>query len=141
MRIITVLPPVTALFPGAWLLVALLTVIPATRLHACADDALEAIVSLIASAPGDEAIVERASLWAHDQGRMLELIDAIGANGLQNRSLPTLTAAVTIAIEEGWVQRAVELLEASLEVTDVPATRHRLARLWLAGGWPDVNKN
>jgi hypothetical protein len=137
MRIINALPPVSVLFPGAWLLIALVTVIPVTRLHARADDALEAIVSLVASAPGDEAIVERASLWAHDQGRMLELIDAIGANGLQNRSLPTLSAAVTIAIEEGWVQRAVEILEASLEVDDVPAIRHRLARLWLAGGWPE----
>ncbi|MGE4613234.1 MAG: hypothetical protein AAEJ46_02710, partial [Planctomycetota bacterium] len=72
-----------------------------------------------------------------DQGRIPELIDGIGQRGHQQRSLSILNAAVAIATEDGWVQRAVQLLEASLELDESPVSRHRLARMWLAGGWPE----
>ena len=111
---------ITLLAPGSlklhclWLLLIILGAAPSSALIASDDGALDAIVSLVASAPADEAIVERATLWAHDQGRLLELIDGIAAHGLSRRSQPTLSAAVAIATEEGWVKRAVEILEASL---------------------------
>jgi hypothetical protein len=137
MRIITLLSPDSLLHSACWLLIAALGVLPTAGLHASDDSALDAIVSLVASAPEDEAILARATLWARDQGRIPELIDGIGLHGQQYRSLSTLNAAVAIATEDGWVQRAVQLLEASLELDESPVSRHRLARMWLAGGWPE----
>ncbi|HIA26570.1 MAG TPA: hypothetical protein EYN79_00375, partial [Planctomycetes bacterium] len=137
MRIITLLSPGSLMHSACWLLIAALGVLPTARLHASDDSALDAIVSLVASAPEDEAILARATLWARNQGRIPELIDGIGQHGHQHRSLSTLNAAVAMATEDGWVQRAVQLLEASLELDESPVSRHRLAKLWLAGGWPE----
>lgn len=140
MRMITLLAPGSLKLHCLWLLLITLGAAPSAALIASDDGALDAIVSLVASAPTDEAIVERATLWAHDQGRLLELIDGIAAHGLSRRSQPTLSAAVAIATEEGWVKRAVEILEASLSIDDQIATRHQLAHLWLAGGWPEQSR-
>ena len=137
MRIHTPLSPGSVMHSTCWLLIAILGVLATARLHATDDSALDAIVSLVASAPEDEAILARATRWARDQGRIPDLIDAIGEHGRQHRSLSTLNAAVAMATEDGWVQRAVQLLEASLELDESSVSRHRLARMWLAGGWPE----
>ena len=137
MRIITLLAPGFLRPHCLWLLLTTLGVTSTPALIASDDGALDAIVSLIASAPSDEAIIERATLWAHDQGRLLELIDGIAAYGISRRSQPVSLAAVAIATKEGWVERSVEILEASLVIDDQATTRHQLAQLWLAGGWPE----
>ncbi|MEE2856747.1 MAG: hypothetical protein VX949_05050 [Planctomycetota bacterium] len=137
MRIHTPLSPGSVMHSTCWLLIAIVGVLATARLHATDDSALDAIVSLVASAPADEAILARATRWARDQGRIPDLIDAIGEHGRQHRSLSTLNAAVAMATEDGWVQRAVQLLEAALELDESAVTRHRLARMWLVGGWPE----
>jgi len=137
MRIHTPLSPGSVMHSTCWLLIAIVGVLATARLHATDDSALDAIVSLVASAPADEAILARATRWARDQGRIPDLIDAIGEHGRQHRSLSTLNAAVAMATEDGWVQRAVQLLEAALDLDESPVSRHRLAKLWLAGGWPE----
>ena len=127
-------------FPGTrltlGLLVSVLALFPILGVHGHDDDPLPAIVSMIASSPEDRSRVERAFLWARDQQRVDDLIDAIAQHGLQHRSLATVQAAIDIATEKGYVERAVEILEASLALDPSAGIRHQLASMWLAGGWP-----
>ena len=118
------------------MLVSVLALCPILEVHGHDDDPLEAIVSMIASSPHDRSRVERAFLWARDQQRVDDLIDAIAEHGLQHRSLATVQAAIDIATEKKYYERAVGILEASLELDPSSGIRHQLASMWLAGGWP-----
>ena len=123
------------------LILLLFTPAPLTAYHEqVKDDALDAIVSLIASAPEDAAILERAVLWADEQKSIPDLITAVANRGKEQRSSTILSAAISMAQEQGWLQQAVELLESSLEISDLPETRHQLAQLWIAGGWAQQAK-
>ncbi|MEC9477362.1 MAG: hypothetical protein VX764_10010 [Planctomycetota bacterium] len=132
MRIINLLAPGSVKLLCLWMMLTA----SGTGLFAGDDDALDAIVSLVASSPSDEAVRKRAMMWAQDQGRLLDLIDEIAAQGVKQRSQPVLLAAAAIARTDGWIERSVELLESSLEFEDQATTRHQLALMWLAGGWP-----
>ncbi|MDE0960395.1 MAG: hypothetical protein OSB09_06410 [Planctomycetota bacterium] len=130
------LPPLSRLCFSLGLLVGVLGTFPSSWVEGVDDDPLEAIVSRVASTPEDRSRVERALLWARDQGRIADLIDAIGEHGLHHRALPTVQIAIDLATEQGHVERAVQILEAALELDASPDLRHQLASMWLSGGWP-----